>query len=317
MLWWNGPRELEEKLEFLEEMPVGCIDELRASECRLLVNESERAREPSAAIDIQRYSSLNQLLLVTVYTLKFLAIVELSVRENRSMAEVSTMVKELPVSIDEAEYIWIKEVQNQLYKDKNFQKWKAQLRLFADELGIWRCGGRLANADLPYQTKRPILLPGRHHFTVLVIRRAHERVFHNGVKETLNEMRARFWILKGRANVRKLIHQCVLCRRLEGQAYAAPQMPPLPYFRVTEEPPFTYTGIDFAGPLFVKSNEYEIGGKVWLCLYTCCVTRAIHLDLLHNMSFDFFIRSFKRFVNRRGLPRRIISDNAKTFKGAA
>ena len=59
------------------------------------------------------------------------------------------------------------------------------------------------------------------------------------------------------------------------------------------------------------------GGKVWVCVYTCCVTRAIHLDILSNMSLEFFIRSFKRFVARRGLPRQVVSDNAKTFKAAA
>ena len=105
--------------------------------------------------------------------------------------------------------------------------------------------------------------------------------------------------------------KCVLCHKLEG---LAPQMPPLPAFRVSEEPPFSFTGIDFTGLLFVKSSKYKYEGKVWLCLYTCCVTTAIHLDVLRNMSFEYFFRSFQRFVARRGLPRRVVS---KTFKGAA
>ena len=67
-----------------------------------------------------------------------------------------------------------------------------------------------------------VLLPGGSYFTLLVIRRAHERVFHNGVKETLNEVRLRFWVLRGRATVQKLVHKCVLCHRLEGQVYATP-----------------------------------------------------------------------------------------------
>jgi hypothetical protein len=218
---------------------------------------------------------------------------------------------------DEAEVKWIKEVQRMLVEDPNFPKWKSQFQLFMDETGIWRCRGRLKNADLPYQTRHPTLLPGGHFITVLIIRRAHERVFHNGVKETLNELRARFWVLRGRSAVRKEVHRCVLCRRLEGLSYAAPQIPPLPTFRVMEEPPFSFTGVNFAGPLFVKSSKYEHEGKVWLCLYTCCVTRAIHLDVLYNMSFEYFFRSFMRFIARRGLPRRVLSDNAKTFKGAA
>ena len=123
-------------------------------------------------------------------------------------------------------------------------------------------------------------------------------------------------MLQGRATVQKIVHKCVLCCRLEGQAYATPQMPPLPVFRVSEEPPFSYVGVDFAGPIYVKNSQYEVGRKVWLCLYNC-VTRAIHLDVLHNMSFEFFFRSLKCFITRRGLPRQIISDNTKTFKRAA
>ena len=152
----------------------------------------------SSIIDIQRYSSFGKLILVTAYVLKFIEVLKVRVIVSQS---ASKTVKEVTILMDEAESIWIKQVQRQLVEDKNFQKWKAQLQLFIDEVGIWRCGGRLANADLPYQTRHPILLPGGHYFTVLIIRRAHERVFHNGVKETLNEMRARFWVLRGRANV--------------------------------------------------------------------------------------------------------------------
>ena len=117
--------------------------------------------------------------------------------------------------------------------------------------------------------------------------------------------------------MKKIISRCVVCRRAEGRFYDVPGPPPLPVFRVAEEPAFTFTGVDFAGPLYVKSSKCDLGGKVWVCVHTCCVTRAIHLDILSNMSLEFFIRSFKRFVARRGLPRRVVSDNAKTFKAAA
>ena len=194
---------------------------------------------------------------------------------------------------------------------------KRKLQLFEDSNGVWRCGGRLENADIPYNTKHPILLPGNHHYTTLLVRRSHERVFHNGTKETLTEIRAKYWIVKGRSVVKRIIHQCVICRKAEGCNYSIPEPPPLPKFRVTEEPPFTCTGVDFAGPLFVKRGPECPECKVWLCLYTCCVTRAIHLDLLISMSLEHFFRSFRRFVSRRGLPKRVVSDNAKTFKGAA
>ena len=77
--------------------------------------------------------------------------------------------------------------------------------------------------------------------------------------------------------------------------------------------PFTHTGVDFAGPLYVK----KVNSKAWICLYTCCVTRAIHLELVPDLSTQTFIRSMKRFTSRRGLPIRMVSDNGKTFKGTA
>ena len=311
-LWWKGPKDLDIDQERCEQMPSECMDELRASErsdCILLA--ACESVGIANIIDIRRYSVYSQLISVTGYVLQFVERILLSVRGNTGMS------KEFIVLRNEAEVMWIKEVQKELVKDKNFKQLKVQLQLFLDDKGVWRCGGRLANADLPFETKHPILLPGREYFTELIIRRAHEKMFHNGVKDTLNELRSRFWVLRGRAVVRKLIHNCVLCRRLEGQAYATPPMPPLPTYRVSEKPPFYYTGVDFAGPIFVKNSAYEVGGKAWLCLYTCCITRAIHLDLLHNMSFEYFFRSFKRFVARRGLPRKMLSDNAKTFKKMA
>ena len=56
--------------------------------------------------------------------------------------------------------------------------------------------------------------------------------------------------------------------------------------------------------------------KVWLCLYTCCVTRAVYLDLVPNQNALTFLRRFKRFTSRRGVPSKVVSDNAKTFKSA-
>lgn len=96
-----------------------------------------------------------------------------------------------------------------------------------------------------------------------------------------------------------------------------PPAPPLPSFRVNEAPPFTYTAVDYAGPMYVKSYKGVEGNKVWICLFTCYITRATHLELVLDLSTATFIRCLKRFVARRGLPRKIVSDNAKTFKAAA
>ena len=94
-----------------------------------------------------------------------------------------------------------------------------------------------------------------------------------------------------------------------------PLMPPSPTSRVSESVPFTHTGIDYFGQLFIK-NKTE-NQKVWVCLFTCLVTRVIHLELMQNMSTEQFLLGFRRFLSRRGKPKEIISDNALHFKLAS
>jgi len=89
----------------------------------------------------------------------------------------------------------------------------------------------------------------------------------NGVKETLTEIRSKYWIIKGQQFVRQIIHTCVICRKLEGLPCTLPASPPLTDFRFTEQPPFTHTGVDFAGPLYVKPQGPLNMSKVWLCLH--------------------------------------------------
>lgn len=185
-----------------------------------------------------------------------------------------------------------------------------QFGLYSDEDGLLRCRGRLGNTDLPYSTKHPILLNTKHHVTELIVRQCHLSVKHGGVKETLTELRSSYWIIRGRNFVRKLLRQCVACRRFTAKPYLTPLSPPLPEDRVKEAPPFSFTGVDFAGPLYIRGNEK----KVWLCLYTCGATRAVHLELVPGLSAETFILCFRRFVARRGLSQRMVSDNAKTFK---
>ena len=82
--------------------------------------------------------------------------------------------------------------------------------------------------------------------------------------------------------------------------------------RVSDEPPFSHTGIDFAGPLYVKSDSQL--DKAYVCLFTCSLTRAVHLELTPDLSVKSFLLLFCQFASQRGLPVTLISDNAKTFK---
>ena len=54
-----------------------------------------------------------------------------------------------------------------------------------------------------------------------------------------------------------------------------------------------FTGVDYAGPLQIREGKSI--QKVWICLFTCAVIRAVHLDVVHNLSSKSFIRCLKRF----------------------
>ena len=211
-----------------------------------------------------------------------------------------------------AEELWILAAQKSIKSDAKLTKTVKQLDVREEESGVLRCGGRLQNALISEGAKYPILLPTEHHVTNLIIMDCHQRMMHGGSKATLAEVREKFWIVRGRQVVKKLIGRCVICRRHEGKPLRGPLAPPLPPFRIQQAPAFQNIGLDNAGPLFVNGSE-----KVWILLFTCCVTRAIHLELVESLSTDAFLRAMRRFTARRGVPSFIVSDNAQTFKAAS
>ena len=106
-------------------------------------------------------------------------------RDRQSGTSLSTE------ALSDAERSWIENSQRNLECEKLFNSLKSQLNLFMDENGLRHCGGRLANSDIPYSTKSPLiaLKPPSHSNNAL------KCVLHNGVLETLMEIRMRFWIV--------------------------------------------------------------------------------------------------------------------------
>ena len=136
---------------------------------------------------------------------------------------------------------------------------------------------------------------------------------HGGVRETLAELRQKYWVCKGRQLIKKQSRRCVTCRRYQGKPFPAPTEADLPEHRVQLTRPFSTVGIDFCGPLFVKVGRNEMK-KCYVALFTCSTTRALHFELVSDLSVATFILCMRRFVARRGKPRMITTDNAKIFK---
>ncbi len=109
-----------------------------------------------------------------------------------------------------------------------------------------------------------------------------------------------------------MIHECVPCQKLIAKA-CSQEAGPLPRERVCQCPVFSVTGTDYLGPLYCHNLPNM---KFYVCLFTCGVVRAIHLELTSALSSSEFLHAFRRFAARRGLPKVLYSDNAKTFTGS-
>ncbi|XP_068726525.1 uncharacterized protein [Montipora capricornis] len=195
--------------------------------------------------------------------------------------------------------LWIRHVQQEIPKSDKYPQMKSSLGLYRDdrdEEGILRCRGRIGMSSLPYDTRFPILLPRSQYFTKLVILKCHDQVMHNGVAETLVQVRSRYWIVKGRQTVKTIINKCVLCKKLEGRPYGTPPTSQLPRFRLSDEFAFTSIGVDFAAPVYVKDiyHKSDDMNKAYIVLYTCASSRAVHLDVVPRLTK--------------------VSDNGSTFK---
>ena len=199
----------------------------------------------------------------------------------------------------------------------NYGHLEHEFRLYEDENEIVRCKGRIANADLPYETRFPALLPRDHYISTLLVRQAHERVHHSKLAASLAQLRMRFWIVRERQFVKKITSGCTVCRRYEGRGFKVPPQSDLPEFRLSQKPAFTYVGVDYAGPLYIKEPNCSTTNKVYILLFSCCSTRAIQQELNTDLSAGVVIRCLRRFTARRGLPEIIVSDNEKTFKSPA
>lgn len=113
-----------------------------------------------------------------------------------------------------------------------------------------------------------------------------------------------------RAAVRSRIRSCKTCKRHNVQKLDTEPVN-LPSERVQDASIFEITGIDYVRPLFLKNSQ-----KAWICLFTCAVYRAIHLEITTSLSTEAFLQALRRFIARRGRPSIIYTDNGTNFVGA-
>lgn len=187
-----------------------------------------------------------------------------------------------------------------------------------DTHGLIRVGGRLQHSDGETNQKHPLLLPRKAKFTLLMIRYYHSVYLHPSPSLLQSLLQRRVWIPQARRLVRTWTRNCVQCYTARAPPYT-PQMGDLPSVRVTASRAFSRVGIDFAGPYQHKNSRLRTAkvSKMYLCVFVCMCTKAVHLEAVTDLSTPGFLAAFARFIARRGLPSQVFSDNGTNFVGAS
>ncbi|KRZ75252.1 hypothetical protein T10_4672 [Trichinella papuae] len=310
-LWWNGPKWLLDENRWPKER----LQQKMTKEIQNVIEEERRTTSLTLSVNVrtlpifefEKFGNFENMLRVTAYCKRFAS----NCRTSPERRKLNTLTGEEMIT---AEKYWLKTVQRDAFHDElktleNGKPLPKENRLktldpFLDEDDLCRVGGRLRLSDLDYDMKYPIILPKAHHIVNLIIERAHNNTLHAGNSQTLATLRQNYWILNGRSAVKRVLKNCTV-RTKNGH---------LPKMRTSETFPFEHTGLDFLGPLrIIRTDVYT---KVYICLFTCMVTRAIRLELLSDLSAERFIQALNRFCARRGYPKIIQSDNFSTFKMA-
>ena len=313
--WQHGPEWLPFFQDSWPDYSLGCLSEASkrlvapsSSYATFLVG-SEESTEP--LIDVNRYSSFRKALRVT--TLVFKAIFKMrKCEEDPERSARFHLLRQMQMESfpNEMSYLSLPDSD----KPKEVPNLVNNLDLFLDDTGLIRSRGRIAKSlRVSYDVQNPILLGKGHKLTELLVEFFHLRCKHLGLQTTLSSVRTGgFWIPKMRQAVKNIISKCIVCRKFNSLSFRYPRMTNLPKHRVNMIKPFQHTGVDFTGHLWVKDIEGK-DAKMYILLFTCLNVRAVHIELVPDMSTLQFVLAFTRFTNIYGIPSHLYSDNAKSF----
>ncbi|XP_022197772.1 uncharacterized protein LOC111054948 [Nilaparvata lugens] len=315
-LWWNGPSWLSEPEATWNDITVN------VAVLRPISTNATRVTPSVLSGIISKLSEYHRMVRATAYVLRFVHnLIHHKEKDQHRLNDLS--VEE----IQSAEIQLIRTVQEEAFAEEIRQLKQGKellpssslkaLSPFIDNNSLLRVGGRLRQSDLPYDYKHQILLPSKHRFTHALIISYHRRVSHDGVQSTMAALRQRYWVISTRRTVKSVLKSCHLCFRFS--KFRAEQiMGQLPPVRIQSDFPFFNSGIDYAGPfsLLIGTRKSRTYSKAYLALFVCMVTKAVHVEIVSELTTKAFIAALIRFSSRRGIPHALYSDNATTFVGA-
>lgn len=182
--------------------------------------------------------------------------------------------------------------------------------------GTLRVGGRLAHAPISEFRKHPMILSHQHPLALLVMQHYHVKLLHAGQQLLIASVREKFWPTNARSLARTICHRCIDCFRSKPKVHEQ-LMADLPAVRVSPSAVFCKVGVDLCGPFYIK---YPIrrspAVKSYVAIFVCLITKAVHMEIVADLSTQAFLSAFRRFVATRGKPQVVKCDNATNFVGA-
>ena len=330
-LWWEGPAWLR--------LPTSQWPDQSHIQYTTVPEEEKQVSlhtltngEIQPLIPLNRYSSYSRLRCVTAWVRRF---IQNCLAKSRLKSSLPHSSLEYPrthphLSTQElrgADMYWFSVVQrqhfsteiNELKSGRNLHRSSSLLYLhpFVDEDGLLRLGGRERHSGRSYTSQHPVILHGNHPVTKLLIWSEHLRLLHAGPTLLSCFLNRRLHLIGGRKVVRSITRACVVCRRVA----ARPQhqlFGQLPMERVAPDIVFSKVGLDYAGPLLLKlgSTRRPTIVKAYVCVFVSLSVKAVHMELVSDLTTDAFVACLRRFMSRRGKPVLIWSDHGKNFVGA-
>ncbi|KAJ0169350.1 hypothetical protein K1T71_015234 [Dendrolimus kikuchii] len=317
-LWWEGPSFLRKDLsEWPQKLQNTAID-LPEFKLQVHVGSVDDCKDLSL-VNFDQFSNYKRLLRMFAYVRRF--IYNCRHKNNKLSGPLITEEcnKALTSLIRFSQLESFKDEIQLLSNGASLCNKSNLLSLnpFLDHDGVLRVGGRMKNSPYNFNKKHPVILCGKNTFTKLLMRFEHNRLYHAGPQLLLASLREHYWPIGGRVLARATVKKCVICTRYRGKTIK-PQMGNLPSVRTEGLFPFYSTGTDFAGPYQISSKRGRGNRttKCYLCLFVCLSTRAVHIEVVSDLTSHAFILCLQRFISRRGKPRVIYCDNGTNFVGA-
>lgn len=318
--WWNGPAWLMKEQDDwpkLQDPTVHLVD--TETERRSTLAMVAAPVEPISDRIFSMFSDYTNLLRVTAYCKRFIH----NLRATKPARACSTPLTTL--ELRDAEISLVRLMQQEVFSREMKRLSKnepvdrgSRLRWFNPTLtsqGVIRVGGRLAKSELPDEAKHPMIIDGNHQFAKLLAVSYHKKLLHAAPQFLLSSIRLRFWPLGGRSLCRLTVHRCITCYRMKPKLQQQ-FMAQLPAPRIKAARPFLITGVDYFGPVHIRQGYRRSSTKAYVAVFICFCTKAVHLELVSDLSTSKFIQALRRFTARRGKCSDMYSDNGTNFVGA-